>query len=626
MQADDSADVFPGCLVTLHSLKARPDLNGRTGEIVAARLESGRHPLRVGDENLALKADNLRLRNLPATPQWSPIDANTNTSDDADDSGDGEGEEAESEDLETEASVLEAAARGAKAAGGPADFVPIAPSEWRHESEAPTVDVSAEGTDVLRAATSFRFVAALCGGSVHTCDVSTPEGLESARQAVAARRPIVMRGGASALLGHSLAAELGSTERIGTHLAGRDVSVLYAPPNVAKRFTYYFGENRYEWNLMAPPAVNKVLSMPWSDELVDKLRGLHAGEPTSSRGDADGGNGGDGGRGGGGGKGGNAGGGGDGGGDGVFYMQLSIATCAGGAASALGANGSTALPMRGTVGDELLGELTSAVRSEPMSHLSSELGVWQSSMLYIGPVGTLAPCHWDHLDNVFTQLGGTKQVLLFAPDVAGLRPFPRNHPFDSRAQVDLERPSEAELATLRGCGALATLEAGDSLFIPQHWWHHIHASDGSAERLSISLNCWFNPFEELAVHTFTPWPPRRAHVHAHVARAAEGLLISALPSRDRAADALAELLDLLEGRRDESDDAAAASGALAAGGSSNKAAAAQRWRAMRNYVLAKLVEAYGRHGATKLCRTFLRPARWQELKRVCFHDDPPPRS
>ena len=152
--------------------------------------------------------------------------------------------------------------------------------------------------------------------------------------------------------------------------------------------------------------------------------------------------------------------------------------------------------------DRLLKELETAVRSkERMGLLTRELGPWQSSMLYVGPVGTLAPCHWDALDNCFTQLAGTKQVLLFAPDQSGLRQFPTKHPFDSRSQVDLEAPTQTELIELRGKGALATLNAGDTLFIPHNWWHHIHASQGSeTERLSISLNMWFNPFSGVHRH------------------------------------------------------------------------------------------------------------------------------
>ena len=493
---------FAGCTVTIHSLRARPDLNGNMGEVVAAPLESGRFPMRVGEENLALKKDNLRLPALPRVPQWEPpaeVVPPTTCEEH------GEEDEDEADDDATEAAVLEAASRGAATSSLPLDFLPFASSAWRvayHAADessaagAAAIDVSAEGgiPPPEAAPSANRFNPAVCGGRVASCDVSTPDGLEIARQAVAARRPVLLRGGARTLLGH-VSEELSSTDGLSEHLSGRDVSVLYAPPNVARRFTYYFDDNRYEWNLMAPPPVNKVLSLPWDADLIAKLRGgsdesgaggsdapadapadALADAPTDAPADAP---------------------------DGVYYMQLSLATRTGGAVAALGAHGASPLPMHGAASEALVRDLQAAVRSEPMSLLASELGVWQSSMLYVGPAGTLAPCHWDHLDNVFTQahspsgsnsqlstrplvdpcvgvryitgalvsrvpqLAGTKQVLLFAPDESGLRPFPRNHPFDSRAQVDLERPTECELHALRGRGALATLEAGDALYIPQ---------------------------------------------------------------------------------------------------------------------------------------------------------------
>ena len=53
------------------------------------------------------------------------------------------------------------------------------------------------------------------------------------------------------------------------------------------------------------------------------------------------------------------------------------------------------------------------------------------------------------------------QVLLFAPDAAGLRAFPADHPYDSRSQVDLEAPTDEELRLMLAQGALASLQAGE---------------------------------------------------------------------------------------------------------------------------------------------------------------------
>jgi len=243
-----------------------------------------------------------------------------------------------------------------------------------------------------------------------------------------------------------------------------------------------------------------------------------------------------------------------------------------------------------------------------MADLAAQLGPWQSSMLYVGPSGTLAPCHWDALDNIFTQLDGAKEVLLFAPDAAGLRAFPADHPYDSRSQVDLEAPTDEELRLMAGQGALASLQAGDSLFIPNHWWHHIHArqpSEGAQPTayVSISINLWFNGFEELAVAEL-PWPPL-PHIHPQIARAAETLLAAALPTRERAAGTMAELIALFEGDTLETPRAPPTAKTLHLHG-------------VRNYVLHQLSQAYGREGAARFCRTFLDPARWKALRRICF--------
>ena len=105
-------------------------------------------------------------------------------------------------------------------------------------------------------------------------------------------------------------------------------------------------------------------------------------------------------------------------------------------------------------------------------------------------------------------------------------------------------------------------------------------------------------------------------MHAHVARAAESLLIAALPAAQRAASTFAALLDLLEGTRKESSRAETPAKARGGGGADDKAE--HRLNAMRNYVMHRLVDAYGRRGAAQFCRTFLEPARWRELRRACF--------
>ena len=653
----------PNQRVTLHSLKSSPSLNGKHGTIIGALLESGRYPVQCGKERLALWPANLSLLAEPPAatilpelklePRWSPpashgwkkaitpkpfdneLHALLEMLDDgvaialdqiddpplraslqsaldalgvphdggiyekpdeweysladkhAESSSSNAASTDEDDELVADAAVLDAAFRGAafvQQDAASASFSPLPASAWRDDDNNAASSASNNNNKG-----KMRFHTELCGGTVRVIDVSTPHGIEAARKYIAKRLPVIMRGssddgGASwPLLGPTLKKELSSASAIGEHLMGKQVTVLHAPQQASQRFTYYFSENAEEEdgdnNDMAaapppPPPVNRHLRLVWGKELVRKLQG------EGGRDAAD---------------------------DGNFYMQLTLASRSGSGAAAIGANGASPLPMEGAFSsssasdDRLLKELETAVRSkERMGLLTRELGPWQSSMLYVGPVGTLAPCHWDALDNCFTQLAGTKQVLLFAPDQSGLRQFPTKHPFDSRSQVDLEAPTQTELIELRGKGALATLNAGDTLFIPHNWWHHIHASQGSeSERLSISLNMWFNPFQEFTATTIKPWPPIWAHVHAHIARAVEALVTS---RSGKAADAFAEMIGLLDGTRVD--------------GEGN--AKEEKRRMMRNYVMHRLVGTYGRSGAAAFCRTFLHPSRWSEVRRVCF--------
>jgi hypothetical protein len=629
-----------GSIVRLRGLQSKPQLNGKLGRICGPPIAStGRFPVVVGNDSLLLKPQNLEafeeeasevaplpdvsdlslnavvnastpvsartagsnagdpLPDIPDSPMWTPPDigkhfpaASRPLPRAPDEAGEEEAEEDYFEDEEhdkdammaADAALLNAAINGAPQGGG--GFAPLDPFEWRSTPARP----KQEWLPADR-----RFVAELCGGVVCECDVSTPAGLAAARDAVVRRVPIVMRGGASTLLGGA-AEKLGSVDAISGHLRGRAVTVLHAPPETGGRFTYYFDENAYEWNLMAPPPVNKRLSVLWDDALLAKLR-------TS------------------------------GGANGTHYVQLGLATRAGGSMEALCATGRTPVPMRSAGPPDLLEALQLAVRSSPMGELAECLGVWQSSMLYVGPSGTLAPCHWDALDNIFSQLSGAKHVLLFPPDSPGMRPFPADHPYDSRAQVDLERPSEQELSELRGRAALATLNAGDALFIPNQWWHHIHAAAATTEsagtahatQLVISLNCWFNPFSELAVASI-PWP-LRPHVHAQLARAAESLVCAALPTRAQAANAFAALEVLIAGTVEEeppSPQPATDGKGRAKSGSvgATSAAATRQLHGMRNYVASRLCAIYGRRGALEVCRIYLQPSRWTGLKRVCFQD------
>lgn len=151
-------------------------------------------------------------------------------------------------------------------------------------------------------------------------------------------------------------------------------------------------------------------------------------------------------------------------------------------------------------------------------------GHWSRSQLFVGPSESLSPVHYDQYDNIYMQVSGEKHFLLFDPRAAeGLYPFPVAHPYDEYAMVDLFKvnheafPKAREV--LKGRGAAVTLRAGESLYIPTHWWHLVQgAADEGA--WSISVNLWFSIFETI-LQVPHPLP---LHLELELARHVELLL------------------------------------------------------------------------------------------------------
>eukprot|EP00404_Azadinium_spinosum_P019149 CAMPEP_0180507242 /NCGR_PEP_ID=MMETSP1036_2-20121128/48474_1 /TAXON_ID=632150 /ORGANISM="Azadinium spinosum, Strain 3D9" /LENGTH=171 /DNA_ID=CAMNT_0022517349 /DNA_START=30 /DNA_END=541 /DNA_ORIENTATION=+ len=112
----------------------------------------------------------------------------------------------------------------------------------------------------------------------------------------------------------------------------------------------------------------------------------------------------------------------------------------------------------------------------------SELGSFgkiSRNQLFVSFSDFLTKVHYDEQHNLFLQIRGAKRFLLFdAKDLAALYPFPVHHPLDRKARVDLENPDLESLPrsrALAGRGVEALVEAGDILFLPMSWFHHVHS-------------------------------------------------------------------------------------------------------------------------------------------------------
>jgi hypothetical protein len=101
------------------------------------------------------------------------------------------------------------------------------------------------------------------------------------------------------------------------------------------------------------------------------------------------------------------------------------------------------------------------------------------SVLFVGGRGARVQMHFDvDLADIFLcHFGGTKRVILFAPDQT---PYLYRVPFSFSARFDLapEAPDYEKFPALeRARGEIAELGHGDVLYIPPGYWHYVLYDD-----------------------------------------------------------------------------------------------------------------------------------------------------
>lgn len=135
---------------------------------------------------------------------------------------------------------------------------------------------------------------------------------------------------------------------------------------------------------------------------------------------------------------------------------------------------------------EKLPELKSHMR--PLGYYSQLLKkLTIPELFWLGPPGTVTPCHFDFAHNFLIQVVGRKTVTLFSPDQARQLYFPHNLKKWNFSPVDVEKPDLEQFPLFRDARPVkCVLNPGDALFIPQGWWHHVRGLDAT-----ISLNFWF---------------------------------------------------------------------------------------------------------------------------------------
>ncbi|MHA6720651.1 cupin-like domain-containing protein [Sphingomonas sp. RS6] len=107
---------------------------------------------------------------------------------------------------------------------------------------------------------------------------------------------------------------------------------------------------------------------------------------------------------------------------------------------------------------------------------------------------TTATCHYDMSNNLAVCAVGRRRFTLFPPDqVANLYPGPLEPTPGGQvvSMVDFQAPDFDRHPRFRDALAtaqVAEMAAGDLLFYPAMWWHHVEALD----RFNVLVNYWWN--------------------------------------------------------------------------------------------------------------------------------------
>lgn len=113
---------------------------------------------------------------------------------------------------------------------------------------------------------------------------------------------------------------------------------------------------------------------------------------------------------------------------------------------------------------------------------------FSQSRLWLAVAGTVTPLHFDLAHNLLRPLSGRRRVLLYPPlDGVLLEPQGPASKMANFASFDPEREDRRRLPLSRWARPVRTvLSAGDALYIPPGYWHHVRTVE-----LSLAVNTWW---------------------------------------------------------------------------------------------------------------------------------------
>ncbi|XP_033099617.1 HSPB1-associated protein 1 homolog isoform X2 [Anneissia japonica] len=140
---------------------------------------------------------------------------------------------------------------------------------------------------------------------------------------------------------------------------------------------------------------------------------------------------------------------------------------------------------------ELFSEHPELLKEVRWSDLGFEGHDGTQSTIWIGSEGANTPCHYDTYGcNLVLQVVGKKNWQLFPPHQTECL-YPTRIPFEESSvfsDVNIVYPDFGKCPLFKAATPYnVTLQPGDILFVPHHWWHYVESLE-----TSISINCWMD--------------------------------------------------------------------------------------------------------------------------------------
>ncbi len=114
-------------------------------------------------------------------------------------------------------------------------------------------------------------------------------------------------------------------------------------------------------------------------------------------------------------------------------------------------------------------------------------GQFLRARIFLGPSGTVTSLHQDLFENLYITVKGKKRITLFSPSSPVYR-YPPFSKLPNHAQVDPEQPDYEKFPRLKNAQPyIVELAAGETLYIPAFWWHHLRNTEPS-----VTISFWWS--------------------------------------------------------------------------------------------------------------------------------------